>query len=334
MDINSLPPVSSHQIEAMNRKAEKMAAEQGMIAPHPEIQRSLSHNQQESAQQSTNQQEAWQLSAPVELTYGATPEEQQAQQKIQQPEEEHIHEESEQEDIHDHEEATQAPVKTAPSIAKRKTPAESFSELKSKAERLERENLDMMRKLYEREMSNAVAKSQQMKIDQEPEEDLDFKVADDDLVDGKVANKIKKTFKQQQQELREQRQRLETLMVEQRLKAQYPDFDNVVSKENLDMLAYMKPSYARALNAEQDLGAKAEMAYDMIKDLGIGKPVVMTPEKKRIQENANKPRLSPAVAAQQSGESPLNKANMFAEGLTPELMKQLNKELQDSRKGY
>jgi len=72
----------------------------------------------------------------------------------------------------------------------------------------------------------------------------------------------------------------------------------------------------------------------MIKNLGIHKEEQFVEEKKRIQANALKPRLSPAVAAQQQGESPLTKANMFAEGLTPELQSQLKREMELARRGY
>lgn len=328
MDINSLPQVSSAQLNAMQKAADKMMAEQGVVVPHPVVEAEAKMSEKASAPLKPQEnRQSWQLAAPTELTYGAQPEEAQ---------EEHIHEheETEQEDTSDNQEV-ETPVNTPQSMGKRKTPAQSFSELKAKAERLERENQEYLRKLYEREQFNQQAKQQQMNITQpQPEEDLDFKIADDDLADGKVVNKVDKRVRNLENQLKQYQQQSQLAATEQRLKSQYADFDKVVSKENLDMLSYTYPELANSINSTPDLYSKAVSAYTMIKNLGIHKEEQFTAEKKRVQENAMKPRLSPAVAAQQQGESPLTKANMFAEGLTPELQQQLKREMEIARRGY
>lgn len=310
----------------MNKAAEKMAAEQGIIVPHPEIQAvakmsTTTENKQQQAQQ------PWQLQANTEPEYvDAQPDtalEEQNQQLVQNSESDG--------------EITQ--TSPEPSLRahnqKRKTPAESFAELKAEKERLARENQDMMRKLLERELYNTQAKQQQRRID-DPEEDLDVKIEDDDLVDGKAAKKLDKKRGNEINELRQRVQKYEQQLLEQRLRAQYPDFDQVVTVDNLSMLAYMRPGIAKTIDSDLNLESKAETAYEIIKSLGIYKQT--TPqheaEKKRIQENALKPKLSPAVAAQQQGESPLSKANMFAEGLTPQLKEQLKREMEQARRGY
>ena len=56
-------------------------------------------------------------------------------------------------------------------------------------------------------------------------------------------------------------------------------------------------------------------------------------DKRKAQENSAKPRPMASVSPQQ-GESPLSHANAFANGLTPELQKQLWKEMQDAKKGF
>jgi len=50
-----------------------------------------------------------------------------------------------------------------------------------------------------------------------------------------------------------------------------------------------------------------------------------------VQANTAKPRPLTSVSPQ-SGESPLSRANAFAEGLTPELKKNLFKEMQEAKK--
>ncbi len=53
----------------------------------------------------------------------------------------------------------------------------------------------------------------------------------------------------------------------------------------------------------------------------------------RIQKNASKPKPLASVNPQQ-GDSPLSRANAFANGLTEELKDQLRKEMSESRRGY
>lgn len=338
MDINSLPQVSSQQLSSMQKAADKMMAEAGVIIPHPEIQAVAKMSTTDDKVSTVSPyakatedrpQQAWQLQANDEPEYVEAESELAAH-------EDHDHEDEVQsEDNAAVQEVSPTPTKTPASMAKRKTPAESFSELKAKAERLERENQEYLRKLYERENYNQAAKSQQQNIiQQQPEEDLDFKLADDDLADGKVVNKVDKKVRNLENQLKQYQQQAQMAATEAKLKYQYADFDKVVSKDNLDMLSYTYPELANSINSTQDLYSKAVSAYTMIKNLGIHKEEQFVEEKKRIQANALKPRLSPAVAAQQQGESPLTKANMFAEGLTPELQQQLKREMELARRGY
>jgi hypothetical protein len=54
-------------------------------------------------------------------------------------------------------------------------------------------------------------------------------------------------------------------------------------------------------------------------------------DKLRAQKNAAKPKPLASVNPQQ-GDSPLSKANAFANGLTDDLKKQLRKEMEDARR--
>ncbi|HVW99272.1 MAG TPA: hypothetical protein VHA52_02360 [Candidatus Babeliaceae bacterium] len=326
MDINSLPSVSQSDMQAMMKNAEKMSAEQGLVIPHPDIQKEAQMViQPELPRTGTSAQPNWQLQAPV------APEEDplQAQSPAEingfsaQPDIQEISEEDS--------EITSQEKQSPPSMAQRKTPAQSFSELKAKAEKAERERDELLRKLYEREISSTGAKQQQQKIEQ-AEEDLDFKLADDDLADGKTVNKVDKKVKRLEQQLLQYQQQAALATTEARIKSQYSDFDKVVSKDNLDLLSYTYPELATTLNSTQDLYSKAVSAYMMIRNMGIYKEEVNSVEKKRIAENAQKPRLSPQIAAQ-SG-SALSKANMFADGLTPELQEHLRREMNMARKDY
>ena len=119
---------------------------------------------------------------------------------------------------------------------------------------------------------------------------------------------------------------------ETRLKALYPDFDKVVSESNVESLARDYPEIMETIRASGgDLYNKGAAAYKIIRNMGIYQEDKYVQAKDRIQNNTYRPRPSNSVSPQQ-GNSPLDHANAFANGLTPELQKQLWKEMQDSEK--
>ena len=117
-----------------------------------------------------------------------------------------------------------------------------------------------------------------------------------------------------------------------RLKTQYPDFDNIVSRENLESLRLAYPEIAQTINSSSDLYSQAVSAYTMIKKLGIGVEDSFIEEKAAIQRNAAKPKPLASINPQQ-GDSPLSKANAFATSgkLTDELKAQMLKEMNEFR---
>ena len=65
----------------------------------------------------------------------------------------------------------------------------------------------------------------------------------------------------------------------------------------------------------------------MVKKLGISEQVMVDNQgKATAQRNAAKPRPTASISPQQ-GETPLSRANAFANGLTEEMKKQLYKEM-------
>lgn len=124
-------------------------------------------------------------------------------------------------------------------------------------------------------------------------------------------------------------QKMETDQLENHLKATYPDYDKVVNSENLARLKESKPYLAQTLFSNPDLYSKAITAYEMIKGAGIYQEPTYTHEREVIARNQSKPRSMSSIAPQQS-DSPLNKVNAFANGLTPDLQKQLYKEMTEA----
>lgn len=121
----------------------------------------------------------------------------------------------------------------------------------------------------------------------------------------------------------------ETVM--DRLKARFNDFDDVVSPENIEYLKENDPELAISLQAlKDDPYQQGLAAYKMLKktDYYLNRDAMK--EKKRIEQNLNKPVSSNAVRKPNNG--PLGEANRFDRGLTPELRKQLLDEMQSAIK--
>jgi len=230
-----------------------------------------------------------------------------------------------QQDTTDTQEQTQEDTQVQPQQVEQKVDesiSKSWRDLRAKAERIERERDEAMRRVQELEAkrNNIV-------------EEEDIRLGDDDIAEGKHLSKLNKKIKALQEEVHGYKQQSSMVATEVRLKTQYPDFDKVVTKENIESLRDMYPEIAQTLNAGSDLYATGVSAYTMIKKLGIQGEDVYQAEKAIAHRNAAKPRPIASVAPQQ-GDSPLSKANAFANGLTDELKEQLRREMFEARRAH
>lgn len=177
----------------------------------------------------------------------------------------------------------------------------------------------------ERERDEARAQLQQddnrQTSNRQPEQEA--VLGDDDLIEGKQ-------FKRGQQQVNQRIAQLESQLIEAKIKGSYPDFDKIVNKDTLGMLRDTDPELAESLASNPNLYSQAVAAYKSIKRYGLASPTYKA-EKERVNNNIAKPRTVTSLAPQQ-GESPLTRANAFANGLTDDLKAQLWKEMQDIAK--
>lgn len=201
----------------------------------------------------------------------------------------------------------------------------SFKAIREKAERAERERDDALRKL--RDIESQKASSQ--------EEDYEIRLGPDDLAEGKHLSKVSQQIKKLQAELNEYRRKSTADTTEALIKAEYPDFDKIVSRDNIEALKNSYPELAQTLNSSNDMYVTAKAAYTLIKKLGISQDTSSSydAEKEAAQKNYAKPRPLASVSPQR-GDSALSQANQFAKGLTDELKKQLLAEMNEARRGY
>lgn len=194
--------------------------------------------------------------------------------------------------------------------------------LRERAEKLERERDEALKYIQ-----NLQKPQQQAQPEQEESEELN--INENDLVEGKHLAKFAKKYKKLEQQLKQYQQQTSATVTETKLKAQFPDFDKVVSPENIELLKAGYPEIAQTLNSSSDLYNKAVSAYTMIKKLGIVSE--LQTEKEIIQKNMSKPKPLASISPQQ-GDTALSRANAFANGLTDDLKAQLRKEMEDARK--
>ena len=192
--------------------------------------------------------------------------------------------------------------------------------MRQKAEQAERERDAAMKRLQE--------------IEQQSEE---FTLAPDDIAEGKhlkkIHQKLTNEIKSLKEELYSYKQQSTAATTEARIKAQYNDFDSVVTADNLAALRDSYPELASTLQSSPDLYSQAVSAYTMTKKLGIAADKQYEGDREKVKANAYKPRPTNAVSPQQ-GDNPLTRANAFADGLTDDLKEQLRKEMYSSMKNY
>ena len=123
----------------------------------------------------------------------------------------------------------------------------------------------------------------------------------------------------------ERKRQLEELP--KKLNKEFPDFESVVTKDNVEYLKANKPHIAVSLAANKDPYLQALAAYDAIK--AFCPNVDVRDEQARMEKNASRPGTLGAA----KGSSPLSQVGSFEKGLTPDLRKQLQLEMISSIRG-
>lgn len=236
------------------------------------------------------------------------------------PVQEGLHEDTTEQEVQNEsakEESTASPNESSAQV--------NFKKLREAKDKAERERDELIRYFKETQQSKETAK--------EPEEDEEIHLGPDDLAEGKHLTKVAKKIKKLEEQLKSYQQKSTAVSIETQLKNQYPDFDKVVTSDNLKSLKESYPEIASTISSTTDLYSKAVSAYTLLKKLNIHVEDTYQNERDIVHKNISKPRPLTSVSPQQ-GDSPLSKANAFANGLTDELKSQLYKEIVESRKGY
>lgn len=193
----------------------------------------------------------------------------------------------------------------------------------SRSDLEERNFVAMRKKIEEEERKRIAAEARARELEEkhrlyENKPVMKVEEEDDSIddADGYVYQKhLQKTSKKFKQEIGSTKQELEQLKRElQELKAETEiksrtDFDDVVTDDNMKILARLYPDEYNAVYATNDMRARTRLAYNMLKNYGIvqAKPEIKRQEtiyaaEKKIAENREKP-VSSAGWAQASPSS-------------------------------
>lgn len=292
MSIESLPPLRSGQIEAMNKLAQEKygVMPEEYVAPTPVMNPILQHHEEPVVQIEQLEE------SPV-------------------VEEEYVEEEVVEE------------IKETPNQKN----IRSLREKADRTERAERERDEMMKRLYAYEQG--VKPQVQKPVETEEDYLATLGIDADALAEGKHLKPLMKELRSLKNELNQYKQQTQQETMESRLKTRFPDFDKVVSQGNLEMLRSANPELAEAILSTPDQFKQAALAYQMVKQYGIYQEDNFVQDKVLAQRNAAKPKPLASVSPQQ-GESPMSKANAFANGLTTDLKAQLLREMNQYKKGF
>lgn len=212
-------------------------------------------------------------------------------------------------------------------------PQEDHKNFRMLREKLEQERKE--RERIEQRLAEIESRNKPVQQEQAPE-DLNFNLRDDDIAEGKHLTKVGRKIKELEQKIADsdkrrlelQRQSEENAVISS-IKSDFPDIDKVVNQATMEALATKYPHLERTIKSSPDLYSKAAAAYQAIKDLGIYVEDNYAGERERVQKNIAKPKPTAAVSG--TG-TPLSQADMFANGLTPELKEKLHKEMIEAMK--
>ncbi len=198
-------------------------------------------------------------------------------------------------------------------------PAVDQQAVEKRAEELyQARNFKMLREQAEQnarraEAAEREAYSLKQKYEQQgPKKAAQFNIGDDELVEGKHLAQFKAYADEKAQEQSKQLEEYKAMVTEQAIRNQCPDFDSVVTNENLARLAQEYPEIAASLKSSNDVKATAISAYKLIKKFEIHNPQLSL-DKETIAKNLAKPKPSNALP---KSETDLARANAFEKGLT------------------
>lgn len=178
-----------------------------------------------------------------------------------------------------------------------------------------------------REQDDYIARIHKQITPQEDEIDEVDRLAEDDIITKSQAKRLaEKMVKQSVDNALRAR---DASTVEERVKSKFSDFDEIVTRENIEYLRKQDPELAETLSYNPDPYKQAVAVYNTLKRMGVNGEKSKAPlEREKALKNSQKPLSVNAIAKN----SAIGNVHLFENGLTPELKSQLRKEMEECRK--
>ena len=181
------------------------------------------------------------------------------------------------------------PENTAPAEPTLETPVQQpekpAAPVETQADRNFRALVEKTKRL-ERERDEAIRLAQAQQPQQKPEQEFEFSKADDELVEAKDVKAILREFKSVKEQLKKHQQISTEMTEEAMIKSQYPDYDKVVTQENIEALREKDPDLFETLRSSTSFKAKAVSVYKQIKNNGLYTEDTFAAERELAQRNA------------------------------------------------
>lgn len=208
--------------------------------------------------------------------------------------------------------------------------------MRERAEAEERKRIEIERRYADLEKQ---MKQQQYSTPQaQPHEaikELDFNVADDELMEGKhvkqIVNALKNEIKEVKNQFTQMNAQTATQSAEARFQAQYPDAQKVLSPDNIKNFASIYPEEYKSMMSNSDPYAQLKTAYNMITKFGL---LDSQEEDARIAVNQSKPRSAASAGGSQSAQTPLSRIGDYDRRILSESDKERIRQQVASAKQY
>ena len=214
-------------------------------------------------------------------------------------------------------------------------PIEQDNAVRNLREAKEREMQRATKAEYERDQLAKYVENIQRQMSggqQQPQNDLG--IEDDDYVEGKHLGKVTAQMKQMQNELQQWKNYSEETTAELKLNSEFSDFNDVVTEESVKAFIKEYPEMRGSIQNSDPLYNRGKATYRLIKKF-MGdkiKPKVNKVNQAMVQNNTGKPRPTSSINADQN--SPLSKANLFANGYNEDVGAALEQEMYDAISKY
>jgi hypothetical protein len=169
-----------------------------------------------------------------------------------------------------------------------------------------------------------------------PQQNNSFNLGKDDFVEPEHVNYIHDSVQGLRQEVNEWKMRNEETTADLKLRAEFNDFGDVVTSENINKLLTQYPEMEEIVRGQAPLYTRGKASYRLVKKFLSEKAneAITQNTQKTIQSNFNKPRPAVSAAPAKSTDTQLNYANLFANGYTEDVSKFLRKQMDDAIERY